>query len=672
VAKIQRSRLICLLLALVTLVLYWPVTGFDFLNIDDPDYILNNTAIHQGLTWQGIVWAFRTSYASNWHPVTWLSHMLDCSLYGWHPGGHHLTNLLLHMANAMLVFLLLERLTGATWRSAFVAALFAWHPLHVESVAWVSERKDVLSTFFALLALGAYAGYAREPKSSRRRVLYLLTLFLFALGLMSKPMLVTLPFVMLLLDFWPLERNRRSAPAGSQSGAIPAGSPAGPGWGKLLIEKVPFFALSGLDCLATIWAQKGSNSIVSWSALPLPERISNALVSVFAYLGQMAWPRNLAVLYPYSHEWGAGIASVAAVLLVLITAGAIWQSHRPYLLVGWLWYLGTLVPVIGLLQVGIQWMADRYTYIPSLGIFIMVAWGGAALLEARPAWTRPACVLAAVSLIALAVCTRVQLQYWRNSVSLFSRAVAVTHDSIMAEYNLGEALGASGDQNGAITHYLHALEIHPNRVEACYNSQTVARFNLGAIYAGQGRFRDAETQFRAILSGEPDHTRAHDALGSVLLAQGRAADAAEEFRRVTENEPSNEQAWHRLGVALLQAGRVRDGIEALRKAVRLPPKDAAAFTDLAWVLATNPDDTLRDGAEAVQLAQRACELTASRDARCLASLDAAFAEAGRFPEAISAAQQTASVATSNGEPDLAAAASHRIELYRAGKPYRGD
>ena len=675
--KNEQSKLICLLLGLFTIALFWPVTGFDFVNFDDQDYIVNNAAIHDGVTWPALLWAFKSAYASNWHPVTWMSHMVDCGLYGPRAGGHHLTNVLLHAANVILLFLLLKAMTGAMWRSAFVAALFGWHPLHVESVAWVSERKDVLSTFFALLTLAAYARYATESKAStpldaksevgrtRRGTFYAAALVLFALGLMAKPILVTLPFVMLLLDYWPLKRTDGSRMPGENDQRAP-------GWPKLVLEKVPFLALAALDSAATVWAQKGANSVVSWKVLPLSDRMANALVSYILYLKQMAWPANLAVIYPWSHEWSLGIAAGAGAVLLAITAWAVAQAgNRPWFIVGWLWYLGTLLPVIGLMQVGMQSMADRYAYIPSIGIFIITAWGVCAWLERRPAASKPVWALAALVLVALMICARIQLGYWRNSVTLFSRAVAVSPDSIMAEYNLAEALARTGDPEHAASHYLRAIEIHPNRVEAAYNSQTVARFNLGAIYAGQGRWPEAEAQFREILRGEPDHTRAHEALGTVLTAEGRSVEASGEFHAVTQLEPANAKAWHELGMALSKTGRDDDALNAYREAVQLSPDNSATLNDLAWLLATLPDAKLRGGAEALRLAQRACDLTQSQDPLCLATLDAAYAETGQFPKAIEAAQETKKVALANNRSDLAAEAGKRIALYRVGKPYHG-
>jgi protein O-mannosyl-transferase len=517
----QRATLICLLLAAVTLALYWPAAHFDFTNYDDPDYIIYNTPIQHGITRDSLAWAFTTSHASNWHPATWISHMADYALYGLNPGGHHLTNLLFHAANAVLLFLVLCQLTGAQWRSALVAALFAWHPLHVESVAWVSERKDVLSAFFWLLTLSAYGRYA-QPSGARCRVWYGLALFFFALGLLSKPMVVTLPFVLLLLDFWPLQRR------------------ATPG---LFLEKIPFFVLAALDCVATMWAQKEANSVVSFDILPFSARIANALVSCVLYLWKMLWPVDLAVPYSYAHIWTFWPVAGAGFLLLLISAGAILRARRqPYLVVGWLWFLGTLVPVIGLVQAGIQPMADRYSYVPLIGVFIMAAW---AIPAAWLRWPRPGLVFGAVvagALLFLLAGAEVQLQYWRNSVALFSHTVALMRNNILAEYNLAQALAQQGDEAQAVVHYERALAIQPNRVEAHYNSQTQAHYNLGLIFRTHKQWAEAEAQFRACLRDDPNLVRAHSNLGFVLSAMGRGAEALQEFQTAARLDSDRNRA----------------------------------------------------------------------------------------------------------------------------------
>ncbi|HXC98140.1 MAG TPA: tetratricopeptide repeat protein [Verrucomicrobiae bacterium] len=622
------------LLALITAGVYWPVTGFDFTNYDDPDYIIYNPMVQHGITGQSVAWAFTTDHSSNWHPLTWISHTLDCDLYGLKPGGHHLTSLLFHVANTVLLFLLLEGLTGAMWRSALVAALFAWHPLHVESVAWVSERKDVLCAFFWLLTLMAYGKYVIKSKiqSPKSKIWYVAALLFFALALLSKPMAVTLPCVLLLMDYWPLERCPKPK---AQSPKSETGN-AGVSWGWLVAEKIPFFVLAGAECVATVWAQKAANSVVAAAALPMPYRIANALVSYVLYLWKTVWPTDLAVPYPFSHDWTFAQAAGAGALLALISAGVLWRRKtEPFLAVGWFWFIGTLVPVIGLVQVGLQFMADRYTYIPLMGVFIMVAWS----IPARWAvWPRPGLVFGTVIgavLVVLLMVTWVQLFYWQNSVTLFTHTAAVTENNILAEYNLGEALARADAEDAAVTHYLKALAIRPNRVEAQYNSQTQARFNLGLIYRSEGKWPEAAEQLEAYVHEDPNQQSAHVALGSVLLAMGRTAE----------------------------------GIQEDREAVRLNPNDVESLNRLAWLLATLPDAKFRDGAEAVKLAERVRDLTGGGVTRYLATLDAAYAEAGRFTDAIAAAQKTRETAQAQGQNDLAAAAETRLKLYEAGKAY---
>jgi tetratricopeptide (TPR) repeat protein len=631
--NIRAAKLGCtLLLVLITAGVYWPVTGFDFTNYDDPDYITNNPMVQQGVTRAAVAWAFETDYASNWHPLTWISHMVDCNLYGLKPGGHHLTNLLFHAANAVLLFLVLEQLTGSVWRSWLVAALFAWHPLHVESVAWVSERKDVLSTFFWLQTMSAYGKYVREARGARRGAYYGLALAFFALGLLSKPMVVTLPFVLLLMDFWPLGRNSKFK---IQNSKLENGE-KNTSWARLVVEKIPFLALAGLECVATLWAQKASHSVVATAALPVPDRVANALVSYVLYLWKTFWPVNLAVPYPFSHEWTFWQATGAGGLLALITACVVWRGRaQPHLFVGWFWFVGTLVPVIGLVQVGIQFMADRYTYIPLIGVFIMVAWS---IPAAWVAWPRPGGLFATVAValgVILLMATSLQLLYWRNSITLFSHTAAVTENNILAEYNLAEALARAGNQDKAVAHYLEALAMTPNRVEAQYNSQEQAHFNLGIIYRQQKKWPEAAVQFAAYLREDANLPVAHHALGSVLLAMGRTAE----------------------------------GLREEREALRLNPDDVESLNRVAWLLATQPDAQFRDGAESVRLAEHARDLTHGRDVRSLEALDAAYAETGRFAEAIRAAQQTLATAQAQGQTNLAADAEKRLKFYEAGKAF---
>lgn len=600
----RRTFFICLLLAGITLAIYWPATGFDFTNYDDPDYILLNTPVQHGLTWPGVLWALKTGHASNWHPLTWISHMADCALYGLKPGGHHLTNLLLHAVNVVLLFLVLLQLTGAQWRSALVAALFAWHPLHVESVAWVSERKDVLSTLFWLLTISAYARYVRWSKIQKNRawLFYFLALLCFALGLMSKPMVVTLPFVLMLLDYWPLERildcGLRITDCEPTTGFFQSAIRNR----KSAIEKLPFFALAALDCVATFRAQHGGNSVVSAAALPLWDRIANALVSYVLYLWKTIWPANLAVPYPYSHEWTFPVAAGAGLFLLLVTVGVVLQARsRPWLVIGWLWFLGTLVPVIGLVQVGLQSMADRYSYVPLIGIFIMVAWS----IPAEWArWPRPGLVFGAVTcgiLGFLAMGTENQLQYWRNSVTLFGHTAEVTQNNILAEYNLGAALDARGDKDEAMVHYQRAIAMHPNRVEAQYNSQLQAHYNLGLIYRIHKKWPDAAEQFRACLREDPNLARAHSNLGIALVAMSQDQEGLKEFEtaaRLDQQGLGEAQLLGTLDKAYGEAGRFTEAIATAQKS------RAAAVAQNLSDLASDADKRIEFYRSQVEMTQR--------------------------------------------------------------------
>jgi len=608
----------------------------------------------------------------------------------------------------------------ALWPSAFVAALFAWHPLHVESVAWVSERKDVLSTFFFLLTIWSYSKYVSESvvscpssvvqgskfkvQSSRflPRTFFGLSLFTFALGLMSKPMLVTLPFLLLLLDYWPLGRLRLSTLNYQPSTLF-----------GLVFEKLPFFALSGLACVATVWAQR-ANGMTNLETVPFPSRVANALVTYVLYLWKMVWPRDLAVLYPY-HEWPAWQVIGAGLLLFAITFCVVCQGHRrPYLAVGWFWYLGTLIPVIGLVQVGIQSMADRYSYIPSIGIFIIIAYcrrrrketqnsteehaankpfgvhplgcldpspargiqntlkGGhqTEIVRSQALVSVSATVGMALVLLTLIICTHHQLQYWQNSISLFRHTTEVTRNNLRAEYNLGVALNRAGQKEEAVAQFRKALAISPTRLEAQGKTQTLAHYNLGIIFAEREEWSKAQPEFRAVLAEEPNSDQARASLAGCLVQQRRFDEAIGECQAVLKLSSTNAPAWRWLGIALASSGKSEEAVQALREAVRLNPDGPVELNELAWFLATAPADTVRNGVEAVSFAHRACELTAWQEPRCLGTLDAAYAESGRFEEAIATARQTRELALIKGQTALASAAEERLRLYLVGKPYR--
>jgi len=547
---------ISLWLGVFTFAIFWPVVEHDFVNFDDRLYVTENPVVQQGLTMDGAVWAFQTNHASNWHPVVWLSHMMDCSFFGLFPGGHHLTNLLLHVLNTVLLFLLLRRMTGAVWRSAMVAALFGWHPLHVESVAWVAERKDVLSTLFWILTVWAYARYVETPKPRR----YALTLLLFALGLMTKPMLVTLPFVLLLLDFWPLGRLRMKLETGLDP-ELPIKNTAQT-WRKLLWEKWPLFALSVVSAAVTIWAQHSGGAIKSLDATPLAVRLVNATAAYGAYLWKMVWPADLAVLYPMpaAPPFPAAVCSLA-----VLAAVSFWAVHlrrqRPALITGWLWFLGTLVPVIGLVQVGAQAWADRYTYVPLIGVFIMLAWG---LGDWKPAWPMAGplkLTLAGAALVACAFVTSHQLRYWQDGATLFEHAVRATEHNYIAHNNFGTALSSQGRSAEAMTQFREALRLNPDYAKA--------HFNLATDLANAGETAEALVHLREVVRLTPRAAEAHNNLGVMLAKQGQYDEAMAQFATAIKFNPEYLNAYLNEAAAYAQLGRFQEAVTKSQEALQL-------------------------------------------------------------------------------------------------------
>jgi tetratricopeptide (TPR) repeat protein len=544
--------MVSLVLVVLTWAAFWQVCGNDFVNYDDGEYLTQNPHVQAGLTPESVRWAFTTTHCANWHPLTWLSLQLDHQLYGLASWGYHLTNLLLHTANVLLLFVALRRMTGAVWRSAVVAALFAVHPLHVESVAWVSERKDVLSTFFGMLTLGAYIGYAQRPGPAR----YLLVVLAFALSLLAKPMLVTLPFVLLLLDYWPLGRfgaGRRPAPGFLRS---------------LVVEKLPLFALAAASCAVTVFAQQ--KAVLPLEKLPLEARIANALVAYVHYLRLTVWPRNLAVFYPHAAEPGLAWEAVAAGgLLVCLSAGFFWAARRPYLIVGWLWYLGTLVPVLGLVQVGLQAAADRYTYVPLIGLFVLLVWGVSDLL-AGLRWHRAALKSASAALLlACLVLTRWQVGYWKNSVTLWEHALEVTPENFTAHYNLGLAFALRGNLHEAFRHFSVARRLNPEHAEPLSN--------MGVILTRQGKLSEASRHFAAAVKIKPEDALLRFNLGCALAQQGQLEGAVEQLRQAVNLRPDVIPFLTTLEAAYAKLGRYAEAETTARAALRLA---AAAQPDL--------------------------------------------------------------------------------------------
>lgn len=608
--RARRTIFISFALAVFILGSCWPLFHSAFLNYDDPDYVTENPQVQMGLSLGGVGWAFTTGHASNWHPITWLSHMADVQFFGNNSGMHHAVNLLLHCLNCILLFVLLQRMTGATWCSGMAAALFGVHPMHIESVAWISERKDVLSGLFFMLTLYAYSRYAeiqnpgRESRngvpttrkilacelrpaeagpslqrfnaSTFQRLWFLAALSFFALGLMCKPMLVTVPFLLLLLDYWPLRRPQFEGRATR----------------KLLFEKLPFLLISVASSVITVIAQRSGGAMAALNHVSLSDRAGNALVSYFAYLRKMVWPTKLAIIYPLHHVPPLWQVVVAAMVLVLISGFVIAAARRrQFLLTGWFWYLGMLVPVIGLVQVGAQAMADRYTYLPCIGLFIVVIWSLATVFP--PNITRFATVVGLFVVGGLAVVAHRQARTWQDSTAVFEHALTVTADNYIAHFCLANALIEEGQIGPGMEHLRQALQINPG-------------------------FAEAHCRVAYVLAGE---------------------------------------------------GRTEEAIASYREALRIKPDLAQALNNLAWTLATDPEQKLRNGPEAVRLAEKACELTKYRETLFVGTLAAAYAEAGEFSRAITAAERTVAGALKWNQPALAAKNRELLQLYQAGVAY---
>jgi len=601
-----RHAVIGIGLVAATWMVFLPVAGFDFVNFDDPSYVTDNAYVPSGLSLENTIWAFQTTFLSNWHPLTWLSLMLDAELFGTDPRYFHLSNLVLHTFNVLLLYAVLWHMTRAIWCSACVAALFAIHPLHVESVAWIAERKDVLSTLFGLAAIGAYSQYT----TSRRWSWYGIAWLAFFASLLAKQMLVTLPFLLLLLDVWPLGRTPligMAAPAGEASRKIETVS-----WGRLLLEKIPFLALSVILSAVVYATQSTGGSVRSLTSFPFGTRLSNALTAYVLYLKQTVWPVDLAVLYPHPGEFALSEVAIAVALLAIATGAVLWLLQRqPHLSVGWFWYLGTLVPVIGLVQIGDQQMADRYTYFPLIGVFIAVTWLAAAVASRSP-WLRAAMVVCAMLAVAASgTLARAQVQVWQNSVTLFTHAIAVTGENPVAHYNLGVGYEQSERFDEAARHYRLTLDIAPDYLPAHHSlgnvrfsqkqyEQAIGHYrraleldplygdafnNLGNCFRELGRPEEAIAQFREALRVESHHSAAHGNLATLLYAQGQVDEALIHFREAARLAPGNPAAHSNLATALRERGEYEDAIEHYRQALRIDPdnRDAADGLALTYV-----------------------------------------------------------------------------------------
>ena len=608
---------ISIFLLAITWAVFGQTFGHQFINYDDPLYVLDNAHVRAGLTWRGIVWAFTHVHSQNWHPLTTMSHMLDCQLFGVNPGAHHLVNVFFHSIAAVLLFILLAQITDSTWASAFVAAVFAIHPLRVESVAWIAERKDVLSGAFFMLTLIAYAAYTRKQSLGR----YLTMSILFACGLTSKPMLITTPIVLLLLDYWPLNRFARR-------GTSPSDRRTRSTMSKLVIEKIPLFALSVGSCVATLWAQ--NFALGSTQFLPLKWRITNAVFSYFEYVRQMFWPVDLIPFYVHPENrlelWRL---LVAAVVLIALTAIAfIRRRKNPYLIVGWLWYLVMLIPVIGIVQVGLQGHADRYTYLPQIGLDIALVW---LIWDLTKSWRRQKIVLSGASAFVvgtLSILSSKQTTHWRDTETLWRHTLAVTPDSDVAHAGLGGILFVRGQIDESIDHYESALRLRDGNV--------AAHFGLGRALASKQKIDPAIFHFQKALSIQPDYIAA-----------------------------SND-----LGVLFASKGEIKEAIAAWQQSLLFDPENADAANNIAWLRATAADPDLRDGREALELAQRALR-GGGENAVVLRTLAAAQAENGQFAKAIATCQRGEQLAQKNGDRAMVESLRDCIESFRRGEGLRG-
>ena len=695
---------LCLLLGIVVFWTFFPAINNNFVNYDDIAYVTENIHVQPGLTWEGIQWAFRSSTAGNWHPLTWLSHMLDCQLYGLHPWGHHLTSVLLHTANTLLLFVILRSMTGlrrgdpqqpndlpprnanktanaaaaatalqtgTTWRSLFVAALFGLHPLHVQSVAWVAERKDVLNTFFMMLTLWAYARYAQgvtgDQPSSRfgtagkwqvtrtkatadapgpsqvtghPSLFYGLALVFFALGLMSKPMLVTLPCVLLLLDYWPLKRVAGNAwPAFAQKLRHGRRVTSGPTdespvtlnsqpstLNQLVVEKIPFILLSVIACVVTFMVQKSGGAVTTLERLSFLARMENALVSYVLYLGKMFWPENLAILYPHPGEWPVWAVLLSSLMLLGISILVVaLRRQRPYLAIGWFWFTGTLVPVIGLVQVGEQSMADRYMYVPMIGVLILVAWG---LHESIGRHRYGMVVLSAAATASAVLCvliTRQQIGYWKDSETLFRHEIAVAGDTPTAHYKLGVALNEKGNLDEAYRHFQEVLKLTPHNFHALYA--------LGIISSSKGQLDEAISLFQEVIEQKPDYADAHYRLGVALGKKGRLDEAISQYQEALRLNPNYFDAHISLGAAFGRKGQLDEAISQFQEALKLDPKNIGALYNMGT--AFNGKGQLD---EAIASFQKVLELKPDY-ADAHNNLGLAFSRKGQLDEAINQFQE---------------------------------
>jgi Flp pilus assembly protein TadD len=650
---------ICAVIVVLIWIVFGQTLGHDFVNYDDKTYVYGNSLVSAGVTGRGLARAFVDTYTKNWHPLTLISHMIDCQFYDLKAGGHHFTNVLLHTVAAVLLFFWLHNITGRLWSSAFVTAVFAIHPLRVESVAWIAERKDVLSAVFFFLTLAAYVRYARARSFGR----YLMMSILFACGLMSKPMLVTTPAVLLLLDYWPLNRGQRTEFRGQKFKAAI--------WWKLIVEKIPLFGLSLALSIVAFALQVQSRESVG--QLPFGWRLQNALVTYVTYIWQIFWPANLAVFYPHPDDrlalWQVALATGFLIAMTWVVFAV--RQNRPYLLVGWLWYLIMLLPVIGIVEVGLQGHADRYTYLPQVGLDIALTWLVADVARSLRYRKEILATVGGGIIIILSACAWKQTTYWRNNEMLWTHTLAVTTDNDVALTNLGTSLMDRGQLDDALSYFQSALAVRSRSEHSHYNlSLALINDSVGNVLARKGLLDEAIAHFRQAIEFRPDYADAHYNLGAVLFRRRDVDGAIAEWRTTLSLHPYDPGTNASLGNALVQKGLLREAASHYEIALQSEPDSPLPLNNLAWLMSAGPDDSLRNGARAVELARKLNRISKQNNPFFIRTLAAAYAEAGQFDLAIETAQGASELANAQGQHGLAIMIQKETDLYRQRLPFR--
>jgi protein O-mannosyl-transferase len=675
----QIILLISAALITVTLIAYEPIRYNGFITAyDDCEYITNNPQVTSGITWKTLGEAFTMPHAFMWHPLTTISHMLDYEIYGLNPAGHHFTSLLIHIINVLLLFWIMKSLSSSIWLSAFIAAVFALHPVQVESVAWAAERKTVMSGLFWLLTTAAYIYYTRRPGFRR----YLLVFAVYGLCILTKPVVVTLPFALLLLDYWPLERFSKQK--------------FSPKW--LILEKIPLIAMSTFLSIITFFSQQHGGVVSSLSRMPLNFRLANMFLSYIRYIGKLIWPSGLAICYPHPRTTFDDIRVVicAALFILLSVLFIVIFRRKKYASVGWLWYLGTLVPVIGLIQSGAQAMANRYMYIPMLGLLIIIGWGVKDFIEKRPLAKIAVIILSAAALTSLLLLTRLQVGYYQNSLKLFQYALSATKDNPVAENSYGCALLAENRLDEAELHLRKAISQAPAFVVAITNLAKVymeegkyneavknltliiehneatadTYYNLASVLSVQNKLDEAVNNFQKALELNPNDPDTYKRLGIVVMIMGKNNEAIEYLNKSLKIKPNQVEVYANLGTAYSQLGRNDMAISNWEKALNLQPNSVDVLNNMGWVIATSPDMTTQTAEKAIAYSRRACELTGYNNAEYLDTYAVALAAAGKFEDAKTVAQRALGIAKATGQEKQASDIENRLKLYESGQLYR--